>query len=341
VALLVQAQILLGLALALMVIVVAAALWVARWLAGPIIRLTAVAAQVSQGSLTAQAPVESRDEIGTLALTFNHMTGQIRELVQSLEERVTDQQQAEEEIRRLNALLEQRVRERTLELEAANKELESFSYSISHDLRAPLRAMTGYASLLITEHSATLNSEGRRYLSLIQSNARQMSQLLEALVLFVSLGRKPLRHETVRPADLARQALAELAPEQANRQVEVLIADLPPCRGDPILLKQVYYHLLSNALKFTRQRAAAQITVGCQSATEQGPTVYFVRDNGVGFDMQYAHKLFGVFQRLHSPEDYEGTGAGLAIIQRILRRHGGQIWAEAEVDRGATFYFTF
>lgn len=338
--LLAQAQALLGLALGLMVVVGGAAFWVARWLAGPIIRLTAVAAQVSQGQLTAQALVESHDEIGTLATTFNQMTRQVRELVQSLEERVADRQQAEAEIRRLNASLEQRVRERTLELEAANKELESFSYSISHDLRAPLRAMTGYASLLITEHSAVLNSEGRRYLSLIQTNARQMSQLLEALVLFVSLGRKPLRHEMVQPADLARRALEELAPEQAHRQVEVTIAELPPCQGDPTLLKQVYYHLLSNALKFTRKRAAAHIWVGCQPAADNGRPLYFVRDNGVGFDMQYAHKLFGVFQRLHSPEDYEGTGAGLAIIQRILRRHGGQVWAEAEVDHGATFYFT-
>jgi light-regulated signal transduction histidine kinase (bacteriophytochrome) len=186
-----------------------------------------------------------------------------------------------------------------------------------------------------------LNSEGRRYLSLIQTNARQMSQLLEALVLFVSLGRKPLRHETVQPTELARRAWNELAPERGHRQVEIKLDDLPPCQGDPILLKQVYYHLLSNALKFTRKREVAHIWVGCQPASDNGQLLYFVRDNGVGFDMQYAHKLFGVFQRLHSPEDYEGSGAGLAIIQRILRRHGGQAWAEAEVDQGATFYFKF
>ncbi len=338
--LIVQAQVLVGLAMVLMLGVAGVALWAARWLAGPIVRLTAVAAQVSRGDLTAQARVESRDEIGTLALTFNQMTAQMRELVQSLEERVVERQQTEEEIRHLNTVLEQRVRERTLELEAANKELEAFSYSISHDLRAPLRAMTGYASLLITEHSVGLNSEGRRYLSLIQTNARQMSQLLEALVLFVSLGRKPLRHERVQPAELARQALEALAPEQANRQVEVSIADLPPCQADPMLLKQVYFHLLSNALKFTRRRALARIEVGHQPDAATGRVVYFVRDNGVGFDMQYAHKLFGVFQRLHSPEEYEGPGAGLAIIQRILRRHGGRAWAQAAVEAGATFYFT-
>jgi signal transduction histidine kinase len=335
-----QARILVWLALGLMAAVAGAALLVARWLAGPIVHLTAVAAQVSHGDFTARAVVETRDEIGALAATFNSMTGQVRELVHSLEQRVVERQQAEDEIRRLNASLEQRVRERTGELEAANKELESFSYSISHDLRAPLRAMSGYASLLLTEHSAALSPEPRRYLSLIQTNTRQMSQLLEALVLFVSLGRKPLRRELVRPAELARQALDELAPEQAQRQVNVTIDELPPCQGDPMLLKQVYFHLLSNALKFTRRRDVARITVGCQLAGNNGRVVYFVRDNGVGFDMQYAHKLFGVFQRLHRPEDYEGAGAGLAIIQRILRRHGGRAWAEAEVDRGATFYFT-
>lgn len=338
--LIVQAQVLLGLAVALIALVVVAALGAARWLAGPIVRLTAVAARVSQGDLTAQMPAESRDEIGTLAATFNYMLAQVRELIASLEARVRELQDAEAEIRRLNTVLEQGVRDRTLELEAANKELESFSYSISHDLRAPLRAMIGYASLLITEHSAVLNSEGRRYLSLIQTNTQQMSRLLEALVLFVSLGRKPLRSETLQPADLARQALEDLAPERAQRQVDVTITEMPDCQGDPLLLKQVYFHLLSNALKFTRKRATARIWVGSQPMSDSQRPVYFVRDNGVGFDMRYAHKLFGVFQRLHSPEEYEGTGAGLAIIQRILRRHGGQIWAEAEIDQGATFYFT-
>lgn len=234
--------------------------------------------------------------------------------------------------------LEERVAERTEELTAANNELEAFSYSVSHDLRAPLRAIDGFSRILLEEYAGTLPDEGSRYLELVRSNTQQMGQLVDDLLAFSRLSRQPLNRQKISPGELVEQALADLKPEQEGRRVEIVIGDLPEFDGDPTLLKQVYVNLLANALKFTRKRESARIEVG--SVERDGEQVCFVRDNGVGFDMQYVGKLFHVFQRLHRAEEYEGTGVGLAIIQRIINRHDGRVWVEADVDKGATFYFT-
>jgi signal transduction histidine kinase len=240
-------------------------------------------------------------------------------------------------LRRENADLERRVHDRTEELEAANKELEAFSYSVSHDLRAPLRAIGAFSKILADEHAARLTDEARTLLDRVTANTRRMEQLIEDLLRFSRLGRHPISKNPVNVSSLVDEVLADLRKEQGDRAVQIRVDSLPECVGDASLLKQVFVNLLSNALKYTRQKAEAMVEVGCRQ--RGGESVYYVRDNGVGFDMQYAEKLFGVFQRLHGAE-FEGTGIGLSIVQRIIKRHGGRIWAEAEVDRGATFFFT-
>jgi PAS domain S-box-containing protein len=235
--------------------------------------------------------------------------------------------------------LEQEIQQHSIALEAANKELEAFSYSVSHDLRAPLRAIDGFSRVLLEEHAPTLPPEAQHYLNAVRRNSQRMGLLIDDLLAFSHLSRQPLNRQLVRPADLVRQCVDELRSEQQGRRVEIAIGDLPACQADPALLKQVWMNLMSNALKYTRKQEVAVIEVG--SREQAGVCVYFVKDNGVGFDMQYADKLFGVFQRLHRPEDYEGTGVGLAIVQRVIHRHGGRVWAEAAVNKGVTFYFTF
>jgi PAS domain S-box-containing protein len=251
---------------------------------------------------------------------------------------VTERKRAEQEILGLNADLEQRVIERTTELKQANQELESFAYTVAHDLRAPLCAMDGFSRILMEGHADGLADEGRRYLRIVRDNAQQMGRLIDDLLAFSRLGRQGLTKQAVRPDKIARQALIDLASEQMGRRVDVTIADLPECQADPSLLRQVFVNLLSNALKYSRTREVTRIDIGNQYVERE--QVYWVRDNGVGFNMRYAEKLFGVFQRLHRAEDYEGTGVGLALVQRIVQRHGGRIWAESAPDEGATFYFT-
>ncbi len=236
---------------------------------------------------------------------------------------VTERRQAEDEIQ-----------QRTAELQAANKELEAFSYTVSHDLRAPVRAMIGFTRILSEEHASQLSDEAQRYLRRVVDNAEKMGNLVDDLLEFSRLGRQTMNTQTAAPDKIARQVWGELAAEREGRAVEFTLGDLPPCRADPALLKQVIFNLLANAIKFTRGREPAEIEFGCRE--ENGETVYFVRDNGAGFDMQYAGKLFGVFQRLHRTSEFEGTGVGLAIVQR----HGGRIWAESEVGKGAIFYFS-
>jgi PAS domain S-box-containing protein len=252
---------------------------------------------------------------------------------------ITERKEAEAQIHRLNADLERRVKQRTGQLEAANKELEAFTYTVSHDLRAPLRAIDGFSRIVLQEHGEAMPAEAREYLQDVRANTQQMGQLVDDLLAFSRLGRQAINKQRVEAAEVVQRCLEELCGQQAGRQVEIITGELAPCWGDVSLLKQVWMNLLSNALKYTARREVALIEIGSQPGDASEEQVYFVKDNGVGFDMRYAQKLFGVFQRFHRAEDYEGTGVGLAIVQRIVHRHGGRVWAEAEPDKGAIFRF--
>jgi light-regulated signal transduction histidine kinase (bacteriophytochrome) len=283
---------------------------------------------------------------------MDHKSASLEDLEQTIQLLQQELAATNHEILLLNLELEKRVDERTAALEAANRrlaianhqlqmanrELEAFSYSISHDLRAPLRAIGAFSNVLLADFGPQLPPEARQHLKVIVTSADRMKQMIEDLLRFSHLSRQPLRRQSVDLAALAHQVLDDLGGERTGRNVEVQVQKLPGCTGDPSLLRHVFVNLLSNALKFTRQKPKATIEVGYRD--QDGETTYFVRDNGAGFDMTYAKKLFGAFQRMHSASEFEGTGVGLATVQRIVQRHGGRIWAEAEVGQGATFRFT-
>ena len=246
--------------------------------------------------------------------------------------------QAERKLQAFNAELEQRVADRTAELQAANKELEAFCYSVSHDLRAPLRAVDGYTRILVDDYGAGLDAEGRRVCSIIRQGARDMGQLIDDLLAFSRIGRSSVKLSVVDMATLARSIFFEVTRPEDRERIDFQVGELPRAMADPTLLRQVWVNLLSNAVKFSGKRPRA--VIGVEATEEEGEIVYSVCDNGAGFDMQFVGKLFGVFQRLHSVKDFEGTGVGLAIVRRIIERHGGRTWADGSLGKGATVYFS-
>jgi two-component system sensor histidine kinase/response regulator len=243
------------------------------------------------------------------------------------------------DLRLKNAALEQKVRERTTQLEAANRELEAFAHTVSHDLRAPLRHIGNYAQFLTRSETSTFSEKDQEFLGHIVSSIGRMTQLIDDLLAFSRLGLSEMRHTSIDPQSLLEEVFHQIQPEIGTRHIVWKKNPLPPLQADPALLRQVFINLLSNAVKYTRDRDPAEIEIGCRAETP-GEMIVFVRDNGAGFDMKYAGKLFGVFQRLHRQEEFEGTGVGLANVRRIVARHGGRTWAEGKVGGGATFYFT-
>ncbi len=297
-----------------------------RRITAPINVLTVAARRIAVGERDVQVDVRSGDEVETLADAFNGMVRDLAVAYQQLE--------------RLNQDLEQRVRERTAELRQANADLESFTYSVSHDLRAPLRAIDAYAQIIEEDHGQQLPQDARDLFARMRTSTKHMANLIDDLLNLSRVGRAAIGVQRVDMRALASGIVEELQndPQQASRTVEVTLGDLPPCQGDANLLRQVLVNLISNAFKFTGKRDQAQVEI-VHLQTEQGPA-YLVRDNGAGFDMQYADKLFGVFQRLHRQTDFPGTGVGLSIVKRIVQKHGGSVWAESTVGQGASFYFS-
>ncbi|HXA02485.1 MAG TPA: ATP-binding protein [Cytophagaceae bacterium] len=294
-------------------------------ISNPILALAETAKAISERrDYSVRAIKLGKDELGSLTDAFNNMLRQI--------------ETQNQELSRFNETLEQKVADRTLELKTMNKELESFSYSISHDLRAPLRSIHGYTNILSTEYVSKLDDEAKRLMNIILSNSKKMGQLIDDLLSFSRLGRKELMKQNIQMKNLVTEVWEELNNMEENRDIELILKDLKNASGDKSTIRQVWVNLISNALKFTRHQEKTVIEISAEE--KEDSIIYRIRDNGTGFDMKYYDKLFGVFQRLHSQEEFEGTGVGLAIAHKIVAKHGGKIWADSKPNEGATFYFS-
>ena len=308
-------------------------------LTGPILEVAGVAQQVvGKRDFGSRAARTTDDEIGTLVDAFNGMLDEMERVIgerRSAEVALLD---SESRLLALNAELEQRVASRTEQLEAANKDLEGFSYSVSHDLRAPIRAIGGFATLLAQDHDAELGEEAKRKLDIIRSEATRMGCLIDDLLAFSRLGRKALAPSELDMAELAKNMYYRLNHAEPGHQADFRLGSMPRAWGDRGLFEHVWMNLLSNAIKFSGKKEHPVIEAG--GITTESEHVFFVRDNGAGFDARYQSRLFGVFQRLHHEQDFPGTGVGLALVHRIVTRHGGRVWADGTPDHGATFHFS-
>jgi light-regulated signal transduction histidine kinase (bacteriophytochrome) len=305
-------------------------------------------AETNRGLLALNLELESRVDERTAELhiaqeELQRTNSELLQLTLELEDRVSERteelRESEREVGTLNAELEKRVIQRTAQLESVNKDLEAFAYSVSHDLRAPLRHIVSFIELLRERMSATLDSESLRFFNIISDEATRMGALIDDLLKFSRLGRTEIQKGQVDFKTLVQEAIQEMEPETRGRNVVWQIGDLPFILCDRSMFRLVWINLISNALKYTRPREQTKITIGCTTDVN-GENVFFIRDNGVGFDMKYADKLFGVFQRLHRADEFEGTGIGLANVKQIINKHGGRVWSEAAPNAGAAFYFS-
>lgn len=305
----------------------------------PILAIAAIARHiVTTRDYSVRATRTTEDEVGLLAQAFNDMLDEIQKRALDLEREVAERRQREREIARLNEELEDRVQERTAELQEVNRDLEAFTYSVSHDLRAPLRVVDGYCGIISEDYADRLDDDGKGLLAAVRDNSRKMAKLIEDLLGFARTARQQVRLATVDMTQLARQAWADVSADVPSANARFTLGSLPPARGDPALLMQVWVNLIGNARKYSSKRPRPVIEVSAER--RDGEVVYCVRDNGVGFDMRHYKQLFEVFQRLHPTADFQGSGIGLAIVQRIVARHGGRVWAESKVDEGASFFFS-
>lgn len=310
---------------------------IAQSISVPIKTLSQGAEIIGSGNLDYKTGSHRKDELGQLSRSIDKMTGDLKKITASRDElnrEIAERKRAEEDISRLNEDLKYHV----VQLEESNRELDAFSYSVSHDLRSPLRHMAGFMELLQKRAWPQMDETNRHYMTIISESSIRMGVLIDDLLAFSRIGRSEMRTVAIRVKQIVQASIGELREETKERDIAWKIGELPEIHGDPSLIRLVLVNLISNALKFTRPRPRAEIEIGCTE--EEDEFVFFVKDNGVGFDMNYAEKLFGVFQRLHHRDEFEGTGIGLANVRRIVSRHGGRAWAVGSLDHGATFYFS-